>query len=77
MIRQRKGKGNLADTLLASKAPWPERVDRMFLSTITRLPTVAERDKFVAYIKAEEKPEKRLEESIWVLLNSSRFRFNY
>ena len=35
---QRK-KGNLSDLLLSSEAPWEERMDRLFLSTLTRFPT--------------------------------------
>jgi len=74
-------KGNLADTLLKSEAPWDERVDRLFLSTLTRIPSSAEREKLVAYITAKKDDKRvtraRLEESIWALLNSSRFRFNY
>jgi len=74
-------KGNLADTLLKSEAPWDERVDRLFLSTLTRIPSSAEREKLVAYITAKKDDKRvtraRLEESILALLNSSRFRFNY
>ncbi|MFP6887740.1 MAG: DUF1549 domain-containing protein [Opitutales bacterium] len=73
---QRK-KGNLSDLLLSSEAPWEERMDRLFLSTLTRLPTEAEREKFTTYVTVEEKPQGRLEEAIWALLNSSQFRFNH
>lgn len=73
--------GNLADTLLKSEAPWDERADRLFLSTLTRMPSSAEREKLVAYITAKKDDKRvtqaRLEEAIWALLNSSRFRFNY
>src|SRR5262249_28553067 len=39
-------KGNLMDTLLTSTAPWEERVDRLFLSVLTRLPRAEERKLF-------------------------------
>ncbi|HEY7308296.1 MAG TPA: DUF1549 and DUF1553 domain-containing protein [Gemmataceae bacterium] len=78
-IRQliQRRKGNLADELLQSKEPWDRRVERMFLSVLSRPPSEEERKKFVTYLTAEGKPEPRLEESIWVLLNTAEFRFNH
>jgi len=68
--------GNLAQTIAASAEPWEARVDRLFLSILTRYPKPAERARFVDYLKAESKPGSRIEEAIWVLLNTSEFRFN-
>ena len=73
----RSKKGNLSYHLLNDEAPWEERMDRLFLSTLTRLPTEEERKKFSAYVTAGEKPQEAVEESIWALLNSSQFRFNH
>jgi hypothetical protein len=70
-------KGNLADVLLKSKDPWPARVDRLFLSVLTRLPRTEEREKFVAYLTSDKKPDALLNEAIWVLLNTAEFRFNH
>jgi hypothetical protein len=76
MIQARKG--NLADSLLTSKAPWEERVDQLFLAVLTRLPKEPERQKFVEYLAADEKnPAPAIEDAIWVLLNTSEFRFNH
>jgi hypothetical protein len=75
MIRAKKG--NLSHLLLNDDAPWGKRMDRLFLSTLTRIPTEAERKKFTAYVTAVEKPQEGLEEAIWALLNSSQFRFNH
>ena len=36
-------KGNLADTILTSTEPWDKRVDRLFLSILTRPPRPEER----------------------------------
>lgn len=70
--------GNLADTLLKSEEPWDTRLDRLFLSTLTRLPTDAERGRLASYLAEGGGDEaKRLEEVIWALLNSSQFRFNF
>ena len=75
LIQRRKG--NLADQLLTSQEPWERRVDRLFLSVLSRKPSEAERKKLVAYLTAEAKPEPRVEEAIWVLINTAEFRFNH
>jgi hypothetical protein len=69
--------GNLADQVLASKDPWEARVDRMFLSVLNRLPREGERARFVKYLTSGPKPDPRVEEAIWVLVNSAEFRFNH
>jgi len=70
-------KGNLAAQLTASTAPWDQRVERLFLSVLSRRPTDAEREKFVAYVSAEKTPNAVVEDAIWVLLNTAEFRFNH
>ncbi len=73
----RRKKGNFADSILLSTEPWEARVDRMFLSVLTRLPSTAEREKFVAYLQNDPKTEALVEEALWVLANLSEFRFNH
>jgi hypothetical protein len=73
----RRQKGNLADTLLTSKEPWERRVDRLFLSVLSRPPREEERAKFAAYLTSGPKTEGLVEEAIWVLLNTAEFRFNH
>ena len=75
MIRSKEG--NLSHLLLNDEAPWEERMDRLFLSTLTRFPTDSERKKFTAYVTSNEKPQEGVEEAIWALLTSSQFRFNH
>jgi hypothetical protein len=72
---QRK-KGNLSDVLLSSTAPWEERVDRMFLTVLTRLPREEEKKRFVAHLTSKPMAEPLVEEAIWVLMNCAEFRFN-
>jgi hypothetical protein len=78
-IRQliQKKKGNLCDAILSSPEPWEARVDRMFLTVLSRPPGSGEREKFVAYLKGGAKPDALVEESIWVLVNCGEFRFNH
>jgi hypothetical protein len=71
-------KGNLADSLATSKAPWEERVDRLFLSVLSRPPSAAERQRFVRHLSSDPRATPALvEEAIWVLLSCSEFRFNH
>jgi hypothetical protein len=71
-------KGNLADQLLAGSLPPEERVDRLFLTVLNRMPRAAEKERFVKYLAGNAgKPEALVEDAIWVLLNCSEFRFNH
>src|SRR5262249_48094596 len=74
MIARRKG--NLADTLLDAKLSAEAKVDRLFLSTLSRRPTAKEKELLLAHLKSEGKPEALVQEAIWALLASSEFRFN-
>jgi hypothetical protein len=71
-------KGNLADKVLTSTSPWEARVEELFLAVLSRPPRPEERQRFVAYLGADaKKTEVLVEEAIWVLLNTSEFRFNH
>lgn len=74
LIRRRKG--NLADTVLSLEGGWEGKVDRLFLTVLSRPPSAAERDRFVAHLSSDTKAEPLVEEAIWALLNCSEFRFN-
>jgi hypothetical protein len=73
----RRKKGNLTDQLLTATDVWEKRIDRLFLAVLCRLPKQAERDRFAAFIGEGPKPDARVEDAVWVLLNSSEFRFNH
>jgi hypothetical protein len=69
-------KGNLADTILSSTESWEKKVERLYLSILSRPPRPAEQERFVAYLTADAQAEQRLGEAIWVLVNCAEFRFN-
>jgi hypothetical protein len=73
----RRKKGNLTDQILTATEPWEKRVERMYLSVLNRPPKPKELEAFVSYIKREPKPDAAVEDAIWVLFNSSEFRFNH
>jgi hypothetical protein len=71
-------KGNLTETLLTMKAGWEEKVERLFLSVLSRLPSAAERQRFVKHLSSDAKMTPALvEEAVWVLISCSEFRFNH
>jgi len=76
MVQARKG--NLADQLLQSKAPWEEKIDRLFLSVLSRPASAKERERFVKHFSggdAKVMPQL-VEEAVWALVSCSEFRFN-
>jgi hypothetical protein len=75
-VIQRK-KGNLADVLLSSSAPWDERVEQLYLSVLNRPPKPPEKERFVTYLTSKPDAAPLLEDAIWVLLNCAEFRFNH
>jgi len=72
--------GNLAETLLKSEEDWNAKVERMFLSVLSRMPTSEEREQFVSYLSVDPKDTKlasqKMQEAMWVLVACSEFRFN-
>ena len=70
-------KGNLGEMLIDAKTPVEERVDRLFLTVLSRPPAAEERQRFVQHLSADAKMLPNLaEEAIWVLLSCAEFRFN-
>lgn len=77
--------GNLAESLLKSDDGWEAKVERMFLSVLSRPPTSEERERFVIYLNIDptgdansdaKAKQQRIEEALWVLVACSEFRFN-
>jgi hypothetical protein len=75
---------NRSDVLIALwESPFlndEERVEVLFLATLSRMPNLAERQKFNKYVKAggpEKNPQKALSDVLWALLNSTEFILNH
>jgi hypothetical protein len=75
LIQRRKG--NLADTLATSKDPWEQKVERLFLTVLSRPPTAAERTRFVEHLTSSKQSDALIEEAIWALVACAEFRFNH
>lgn len=73
------------DRLLGAVLDFPgfetgDQVEAVFLATLTRLPTDAERQKFVSHVEsggAQGDRRQALADVLWVLLNSSEFVYNH
>ncbi|HXX95002.1 MAG TPA: DUF1549 and DUF1553 domain-containing protein, partial [Planctomycetota bacterium] len=70
------GKSGRLSTILAQKHSPEDRLEWMFLSTLSRLPSARERSTFLPHLKATEKREP-YEDVYWTLVNSSEFLFNH
>ncbi len=71
-------KGNLSDTIATITGTPEEKVERMFLSVLSRTPSDAERARFVKHLLSDAKMTPQLvEEAVWVLISCSEFRFNH
>lgn len=72
-----------SDTLAALAAPFlsdADRVDILYLATLTRYPDPAERERLVAALAAAESRAERqelLSDLFWALLNSGEFALNH
>lgn len=73
--------GSLYHEVLTSDGTWEQRVDRLFLSLLTRRATDAEKQRFVEFLTAEQKSDPKnseaLRDAIWVLMTCGEFRFNH
>lgn len=72
--------GNLPEDLLKSTDDVDAKVERMFLSVLSRKPTAEEQERFVNYLSVDPKDTKlaseKLQEAMWVLVACSEFRFS-
>jgi hypothetical protein len=71
---------NRLDKILKQFAAPEERLDRIFLTVLCRLPSARERSTYLPYLKTpadSKKLKEPYEDVTWVLLNSSEFLFNH
>jgi hypothetical protein len=53
------------------------RVEVLFLGTLSRRPTDAERERFLAHLKGADDRAKAVGDVLWVLVNSQEFLVNH
>ena len=66
--------------LTALKAPFwstEQRVEMVYLSTLSRWPTPRETTTVNEYVSAHERPDEAIGDLLWALLNSAEYQFNH
>jgi hypothetical protein len=69
--------GNRIGRLLAAKARESHILDELYLATVSRYPSQAERRAFLAYVRGQDGHRQAWEDIQWALLNSLEFRFRH
>lgn len=70
-------KGSLLHQLADHSATWDARVDRLYLSILSRRPSDEERTKMIEFLTADQQTSERLRDAVWVLMTCSEFRFRF
>ncbi len=68
---------NRAHTLAKSKKSSEEAVEELFLGTLSRFPTDAEKTEALRYISAEKTRAVGLQDVLWALINTREFILNH
>jgi hypothetical protein len=75
-----KDASNVLQAVVAPYMNDPERIDSLFLATLSRMPESDERDACLAALadcKSDEDRTRALSDVLWALLNSTEFAFNH
>lgn len=71
------GKGSLMEWLNVPETPIEQRIERLYLSTLTRRPTAEESAKLIELVALENGKSNRWADVLWALMTCSEFRFNH
>lgn len=63
--------------LVDAKLPARQVVDMLYLSSVSRYPSLAESRTAIKAIESSKEPQKATEDLLWALLNSKEFLFNH
>lgn len=70
------GDGRIAK-FVKDKKPPADAIDELYLSSLSRPPTAAEKNKTLGYVDQQANKQQALEDVLWALLNSKEFMFNH
>jgi Protein of unknown function (DUF1553)/Protein of unknown function (DUF1549)/Bacterial Ig-like domain (group 2) len=77
MARKLRDNNGHAAKLAASGKSFPEVVDELYLSTLSRFPTDAERQVILSQPIIDAQRREKIEDLAWVLMNTKEFLFNH
>jgi hypothetical protein len=70
-------KGGLIEWLSTSKDPVESKIERIYLSTLTRRPTTEESERFKLFLETDKGQQTRWSDVVWALMTCGEFRFNH
>lgn len=70
------GDGRIAKLMKDKKQP-ADAIEELYLSSLSRPPTPAEKNKTLGYVEQQVNKQQALEDVLWALLNSKEFMFNH
>jgi hypothetical protein len=68
--------GRMADILKKEASP-EGRLEEIFLTLVSRPPSAAEKERYLAYIRRKDGAKSAYEDIYWVLVNSTELIFNH
>ena len=71
------GSGGTLDAMLQNGWTTSEMIDELFLASVSRFPTEAEKDRCLGHLRNAKTRETGYEEIFWALLNTDEFIFNH
>jgi len=74
-VETKINRSTVVSTLLAAKKPAAEILDEMFIRTLSRKPSEAEKKKLLPLLASNDR--KAYDDVFWALLNSTEFEFNH
>jgi hypothetical protein len=74
-VESKINRSTVVSTLLAAKKPAAEILDEMFVRTLSRKPSEAEKKKLMPLLASNDR--KAYDDVFWALLNSTEFEFNH
>jgi hypothetical protein len=74
-VETKINRSTVVSTLLAAKKPAAEILDEMFIRTLSRKPSEAEKKKLMPLLASNDR--KAYDDVFWALLNSTEFEFNH
>lgn len=77
MARKLRDNNGLASRIAASDKPAKEAVDELYLASLSRLPTDAERSVILSEPIEDSQRREKFEDLLWVLMNTKEFLFNH
>ena len=69
--------GAVVKRLLDAKTPNDKVVEQLYLLSLSRLPTAAEKDRILRFVEKQTDRHAAFASVLWILINSSEFVFNH